>query len=332
MIALQHIQARNLSRSVLLLCLCILPLVGINAKKPKNKGQVKKVAILETVDKTEKVDYVNKLMLRTNLTKAITQAEGYEGYDRTDLESLLGEQNFQRTGMVSADQIKQLGEMTGAQYVLVAEAAMADESTIFASAKIIDVETGLTIKTESQLMRATPKDIQLGCTELASNLLGVKLEAGITRSAATTTPPPAPRTVTSAPATTVVPTPAPAPAPQQPAYPPTPKQEAAPSLSSLPQETPLGSIQVAANNGDAEACYKVAQAYMNGDGVGKNLNYAFRYMKFAAEKGYAPAYIEVGKMYHGGRGVTKDRAVAEKWYKKAVNAGSAEAKRILLNM
>ena len=319
------------NKFIVLFCFCLLPLLCVAAKKPKNTVEVKKVAILETVDKTGKVSYVNKLMLRTSLTKAITQAEGYEGYDRTDLESLLGEQNFQRTGMASAEQIKKLGEMTGAKYVLVAEAAMADSSNIFASAKIIDVETGLTIKTESQLMRATSQDIQLGGTELASNLLGVKLDAGITRSAAvpetprvqttrTTAPSPAP----SAPAQTaqrpVASTPAPAPAP------------AAPSTQSLPQVTTLGNVQVRANGGDAEACYQVAQAYMNGNGVEKNLNYAFRYMKYAAEMGYVPAYVEVAKMYHGGRGVTKDRNIAEKWYKKAAANGNAEAKRILLNM
>lgn len=314
----------------LVVLVCLLPIFCVEAKKPKVKNNVKKVAILETVDKTGKVSYTHKLMLRSSLTKAITAAEGYEGYDRTDLESVLGEQNFQRTGMVSADQIKKLGEMTGAQYVLVAEAAMNDTIYIFASAKIIDVETGHTIKTESQLMRATPQDIQLGGTLLAGNLLGVKLNAGITSSAATTQNANASKTPmqtsnTQTPAKTVTQT-----APTQTA----PKQIAQPASTTddLPQITPLGDVQVRANNGDAAACYKVAQAYMSGNVVDKNLNYAFRYMKYAAENGHVPAYVELAKMYHGGRGVTKDREVAERWYKKAAAAGNQEAKRILLNM
>lgn len=314
----------------LLLVLCLLPFIGIAARKPKVKQEVKKVAILETVDRLEKVNYVHKLMLRTSLTEAITKAEGYEGYDRTDLDAILSEQNFQRTGMVSTEQIKQLGEMTGAQYVLVAEAAMPDSTHMFASAKIIDVETGHTIKTGSQLMSVTPQDIQIGATELASNLLGVKLEAGITPSAAGPSPAPA-TTAHKKPAPVAVQKPAPA--PQTPApvqtQPPAPKTSVP---SDRPQGTPLGDVQVRANNGDAEACYKVAQAYMYGNGVDKNLTYAFTYMKTAAENGYVPAYIEVAKMYHGGRGVTKDRSVAEKWYQKAANAGNAEARRILLNM
>ena len=35
-------------------------------------AQVKRVAILETVDKENKVDYAYKLLLRSNLSKAIT--------------------------------------------------------------------------------------------------------------------------------------------------------------------------------------------------------------------------------------------------------------------
>ena len=88
-----------------------------------------------------------------------------------------------------------------------------------------------------------------------------------------------------------------------------------------------------ADAGDAISCYKVAQAYMNGNGtVEKNSSSAFYYMKAAADKGYVPAYIEVAKMYHGGRGVAKNRTIAEQWYKKAAEAGNAEARRILLNM
>lgn len=160
--------------------MCLLPMLMM--------AQTKKVAILETVDKEGKISYAHKLMLRSSLAKAITEADGYEGYDRVDLESVLGEHSFQRTGMVSDDQIKKLGEMVGAQYVLIAEAVMVDDATMFITAKIIDVETAQTMKTESQLMKATPQDIQIGCTTMAGNMLGIKLNAGITQSAASSKP------------------------------------------------------------------------------------------------------------------------------------------------
>lgn len=133
--------------------------------------ETKKVAILEVVDKENKISYANKLILRSNLAKAITNTPGYEAYDRTDMDAILGEQNFQRTGMVSNDQIKRLGEMTGAKFVLVAEAAVVDANTMYITAKLLDVETARTEMTDNQMMGVTAKEIQRGCQLLASNLI-----------------------------------------------------------------------------------------------------------------------------------------------------------------
>ena len=133
-------------------------------------AQVKRVAILETVDKESKVSYANKLILRANLSKAITNTDGYEAYDRTDIDAIMGEQNFQRTGLVSNDQIKKLGEMTGANYILVAEAAVVDANNMFITAKLLDVETARTIMTDNVMMAANPEAIQKGCVSLAKRL------------------------------------------------------------------------------------------------------------------------------------------------------------------
>ena len=140
-------------------------------------AQIKKVAILETVDREGNVPYAHKLMLRSNLAKAITSADGYEAYDRTDMDAIMGEQNFQRTGMVSDDQIRQLGVMTGASYILVAEAAIADEKSMFITAKILNVETAKTEITENVLMGTAASDIQLGCETLANRLLGLNIKS-----------------------------------------------------------------------------------------------------------------------------------------------------------
>lgn len=95
-------------------------LVTMLAVPSMPQAQVRKIAILEAVDKDGSVSYAIKLMLRSNLAKAIANKPGYEAYDRTDIDAIMGEQNFQRTGMVSDAQIKKLGEMTGAAYILVA--------------------------------------------------------------------------------------------------------------------------------------------------------------------------------------------------------------------
>ena len=135
---------------------------------------VKRVAILETVDKENKVSYANKLILRANLSKAITNTAGYEAYDRTDIDAIMGEQNFQRTGLVSNEQIKRLGAMTGANYILVAEAVVIDAKTMFITAKLLDVETARTILTDNLIMGTTADEIQMACMELAQKMFHEK--------------------------------------------------------------------------------------------------------------------------------------------------------------
>ena len=134
---------------------------------------VKKVAILETVDRAGDVPYGVKLQVRMNLTYAISNTPGYEGYDRVDMASIMGEQNFQRTGMVSDAQIKKLGEMTGAQYVLIAEAALYDAQNIIITAKVLDVETGgVSNSAPPAFAGKDPEKMQEACVSLARKLLG----------------------------------------------------------------------------------------------------------------------------------------------------------------
>ncbi len=135
-------------------------------------SQVKKVAILEIVDKEGKVSYAQKLMLRASMAKGVTQAAGYEAYDRTDIDAIMGEHNFQRTGMVNEDQIRQLGEMTGAAYILITEVARVDNNNIFVTAKILDVETARTERTDYLEMGVNA--MLEGCEQLVAKLLGLK--------------------------------------------------------------------------------------------------------------------------------------------------------------
>lgn len=130
-------------------------------------AQVKRVAILETVDKEDKVEYAYELLLRRNLSKAITSISGYEAYDRTDIDAIMTEQSFQRTGLVSSDQIKRLGEMTGASYILVAEVAMV-KNQVLIFAKLLDVETARTIMDD--LETTTLDNIQGACEKLAKRM------------------------------------------------------------------------------------------------------------------------------------------------------------------
>lgn len=134
----------------------------------------KKVAILETVDKENAISYGVKLMVNSKLASAITMTLGYEGYNRADLAAILSEHNFQRTGLVSDAQIKKLGEMTGADYILIAEVAKLDDSHIIIVSKILNVESARLVQT-SNIQTATNLDaMENACRELAARLLGAQ--------------------------------------------------------------------------------------------------------------------------------------------------------------
>lgn len=164
------------NRWILLLVLwCILPIV--TSGQP---AAVKKVAILETVDKENAIPYGVKLMVRSKLAYAITIIDGYEGYDRVDLAAILGEHNFQRTGMVSDSDIKKLGEMTGAAYILIAEVAKLDNAHLVITAKILDVETARLERTADATSGISADELQTGCRELAIKLFGGRNTGGTT--------------------------------------------------------------------------------------------------------------------------------------------------------
>ena len=149
------------------LLLCLLATLSI-----MGYAQTQKVAILEVVDKEGKLSYSQKLMLRSNLARAITNTDGYEAFDRSDINEIFKEHNFQRTGNVSAKQIKKLGEMTGAQYILVLEGAMVEENKIFVTAKILNVETTKMDRTDNALIGTSGAAMQRGCRSLASKMFG----------------------------------------------------------------------------------------------------------------------------------------------------------------
>ena len=159
---------RNNHLLLLAFLFVILPVLPLRGQ------EVKKIAILETVDREDAVSYGIKLMVRSSLSYAITNTPGYEGYDRVDLASIVGEHDFQRTGMVSDSQIKQLGVMTGASYILVAETAMIDASNIFITAKILNVETAKLERMASTQSGIKANEIDEKCKELAASLFGDK--------------------------------------------------------------------------------------------------------------------------------------------------------------
>ena len=138
--------------------------------------QVKKVAILECVDKIGDVKYGHKMMLRTNLTNAINRTQGYVAIARLDLSSVLDEQKFQRSGYVSDQQIKKIGYLNGATHVLIAEVANYSSTEVVVNAQLINVETGQIENTSEGIPVdfVNAQKMKSACEEIAAQLLGIE--------------------------------------------------------------------------------------------------------------------------------------------------------------
>ena len=133
----------------------------------------KKVAIPEVVDREGRLSYSQKLLLRSNMARAVSNTTGYEAYDRSDVDVIMSEHDFQRTGLVSNDQIAQLGEMTGVSLILVTEGVLTGDDKIFVSAKILNIKTGRVDMMDNISMGLSTESIQEGCTTLAKHLFGI---------------------------------------------------------------------------------------------------------------------------------------------------------------
>jgi len=76
----------------------------------------------------------------------------------------------------------------------------------------------------------------------------------------------------------------------------------------------------AAKQGNAAGLYNMAICYANGQGVAKDEQLAFAFMKQAAESNVEVAYFGLANQYFQGFGTEKSLEKAEKWAKKAVEA------------
>lgn len=131
---------------------------------------LKRVAILEVIDKDNAFTKGVKMMISSKLSIAITNMPGYEGYDRVDITSIINEQEFQRTGLVNDSQIKRLGEMTGADYILVTEVAKLDEQQMIIAAKILNVESAQLEDAADVRTKIDIDAMEKKCNDLAKSL------------------------------------------------------------------------------------------------------------------------------------------------------------------
>lgn len=135
-------------------------------------AQKKTVAVLDAVDKQGNIPSAYLSMIRNTMITAVTNTEDYEAYDRTSLDAIASEQNFQRSGNVDDEQIKRLGKMAGVDYVLVTEADAVD-GWLTMIVKILNVETAKYEKAiDSDFLEMKPQNVQAGVRDVASKLFG----------------------------------------------------------------------------------------------------------------------------------------------------------------
>lgn len=93
------------------------------------------------------IDDSYKKIISSKAVSRISRSNEYAAVERTDafIDALTREQDYQLSGEVRDDQIAALGRRFGARYVAVFEVTGADD-TGFISARMIDVESGLVIK------------------------------------------------------------------------------------------------------------------------------------------------------------------------------------------
>src|SRR6202046_3547790 len=79
-----------------------------------------------------------------------------------------------------------------------------------------------------------------------------------------------------------------------------------------------------ADQGSAQAQYRLGSMYDAGRGVVQSDAEALKWYRMAAEQGNASAQYDLALMYDKGQGVAQNYTEAAKWYVKAANQGDAD--------
>lgn len=106
------------------------------------------------------------------MESAVTVTDEYIAFDRTAFDKVLEEHQFQQSGAVDDNQIRRMGVYAGVDLVLVTEVSSYD-GYMTVLVKILNIETGESSKSVSELMEQTPPIVQSSCKELAKKVFGI---------------------------------------------------------------------------------------------------------------------------------------------------------------
>ena len=153
-----------------------LLLILLSALSLTALAQNQKIALLEprAGEESAAISGMEKAMVRGELRKAIVNHTGYEAFTRADIDQMMKEQDFQRTGNVSEEDIHRMGEMSGADYLCISTLNKSSDE-FYLEAYLINVETGAISNPASQygeLVNGKLANMLPVCQALAQELLG----------------------------------------------------------------------------------------------------------------------------------------------------------------
>ena len=140
------------------------------------KGEVVKMALLQPrIDQgSTPVNAIERNMVRGELRNSFSWQSNFQVLTRTDVDLLVEEHGFQKSGMVADDQRKQIGVMTGAQYICVSTLTKY-QTQLYIEAYLINIETGEQTNAASQYINLVNNDFSAlpdACNKLAEAMLG----------------------------------------------------------------------------------------------------------------------------------------------------------------
>lgn len=142
-------------------------------------AQNKKIAVLDPVCRDGSVNSFYMNTIRGVLEKVVSSTDEYQAYNRIDLDQIMDEHDFQRSGAVSDSEIKELGEMASVDYIMVSDVSASDDY-LSVVVKILNIETGEYDKVSSpKVMKMEPEEVNKGCSLLAREMFNISdLDSG----------------------------------------------------------------------------------------------------------------------------------------------------------
>ncbi|RKE03421.1 CsgG/HfaB family protein [Marinifilum flexuosum] len=143
-------------------------------------GQVKKIAMLESLAVTDGISVMVKNMVRGELTKSLSKESGFKAFTRVDIDNMMKEFKFQESGMVNDEQRLKLGQMSGADYVCVSKITK-DGNAYYLEAYLIHLESGEINNPASAFVEGGYAFVNTACQKIAAEMVGKKVNVSSTR-------------------------------------------------------------------------------------------------------------------------------------------------------